>query len=118
MLRKYKNVVKRFYTGLCDVYEYKDIKVGNITKKAEEKVYEGIPCRLSYSADSKTANSDVANIVGQTIKLFLDSDIVIKSGSKIVVTQNGRTIEYKNSGEAMVYQTHQEIMLELFKGWA
>ena len=27
-------------------------------------------------------------------------------------------MEYKNSGEPAVYNTHQEIMLELWKGWA
>ena len=25
---------------------------------------------------------------------------------------------YKNSGESAVYSTHQEIILELFKGWS
>ena len=54
----------------------------------------------------------------QTIKLYIYPDINIKNGSKIIVTQNGKKQEYKNSGEPARYETHQEIMLELFKGWA
>lgn len=117
MFRKFRSAAERLYGGLCDVFEYKDIKVGNITKKSEIKVFDGIPCRLSYSNDSKTTDGVPADTAGQTIKMFLSPDIEIKAGSKLVVTQNGKTVDYKNSGEPMVYQTHQEITLEIFKVW-
>ena len=52
------------------------------------------------------------------MKLFIAPDIEVKSGSKITVTQNGVTAEYSASGEAAVYESHKEIMLELWKGWA
>ena len=39
--------------------------------------------------------------------------------SKIVVTKKNSFVEdYKNSGKPAVYDTHQEIILENFKGWA
>lgn len=113
-----KNAIESLYFGLCDIFEYKDTKITSITKKQEIKAFEGIPCRLSYSADSKTADGTAADTTTQSIKLFLSPDIDIKAGSKIIVTQNGKTVAYKNSGEPAVYQTHQEIALELFKGWA
>ena len=55
------------------------------------------------------------NLVKQGVSGFT---VHIKGGSKIVVTQNGRTQIFSSSGEAAVYPTHQEIILELFKGWA
>ena len=52
------------------------------------------------------------------IKLFISSDIVIKSGSKLTVTQTGVTTAYTGSGVPAVYPTHQETILELFESWA
>ena len=54
----------------------------------------------------------------QSVKLFLPSAIVIKEGSKITVSREGREFVYASSGVPALYPTHQEIMLELFKGWA
>lgn len=64
------------------------------------------------------AHSIKVYTVSQSVKLFISPDIVIKAGSKIIVTQHGRTTEYSNSGVPAVYPTHQEIMLTLFEGWA
>ena len=65
-----------------------------------------------------TAQSDSVNAVAQIIKLFLPPDYSISPGSKLVVTQNGVTTEYKNTGQPFIYDSHQEIELELFKEWA
>ena len=54
----------------------------------------------------------------QSVKLFLPSGIIIKEGSKITVSREGREFVYASSGVPALYPTHQEIMLELFKGWA
>jgi hypothetical protein len=48
-------------------------------------------------------------------KLFLAPEIVVKPGSKLKVTQAGRTECYVRSGEPAVYGSHQEIVLELWK---
>ena len=54
-----------------------------------------------------------AATISQGVKLFVSSDITIKPGSMLTVTQNGVTTEYTSSGVPAVYPTHQEIMLEL-----
>ena len=81
-------------------------------------VLEGQPCRLSFSSSPNTNQTDTAAQLVQTIKVFLAPEIRVQAGSKLTVTQNGVTTEYKSSGEPALYQTHQEIMLELFKEWA
>lgn len=115
-----REAIESTYIGECDVIEY--ITERNETTKRnehrEEKVLEKQKCRISFESVSNSNQSETTNNITQTIKLFISPDINIKSGSKIVVSQNGKTTEYMNSGEPARYETHQEIMLELFKGWA
>ena len=54
----------------------------------------------------------------QSLKLFLDKSVVIPPGSKIVVTQEGQTNAYAQSGPPAVYSVHQEIMLVPFERYA
>lgn len=108
------------YNGLCTVVEYQDItdEVSKISRQEEVTVIENQPCRLSFEKLNAVAQTETAAAISQGQKLFLAPEINIHDGSKIIVEQNGRTGEYSASGEPAVYPTHQEIMLELFKGWA
>lgn len=115
-----KEALQSLYLGLCDVFEYTAVKdpVTKITKYAEVKVVPAQPCRLSFSASPAVSERDGANIPKQVIKVFMDPNVQVKAGSKIVVTQNGRTTAYKNAGEPAVYTNHQEITLDIFEKWA
>jgi len=114
-----RRAIESQYTGTCTVTEHQKIKKGNgSTGFTDSVVLENEPCRLSF-ATSKSANSDeVAVSVTQSVKVFLSPDIVVKPGSKMTITQNGRAMDYKNTGKPAVYDSHQEISLELFEGWA
>lgn len=115
-----RQAVERLYTGIMTVTEHKSITdpVTKITSMQEEDVMTDIPCRISYKTISASSMQNGAAGISQSIKLFCAPEIVIAPGSKITVTQNGRTVAYKLSGEAAVYTSHQEIMLELFEEWA
>ena len=114
-----RKALEAMYDGRCDIIEYQKVKRENKSTGFQEvTVHRDIPCRRSYNAVSSANPSDMASAVTQGIKLFLASEIAVKAGSKIVVTQNGATTEYKSSGEPAVYSSHQEISLEIFKGWA
>lgn len=107
------------YEGVCTIIEYRSVK-DETTKLSEDEevvVIENQPCRLSFEKISAATQTDTAAVVSQNIKLFLAPEIRVASGSKIVVTQNGMTGEYCASGKPAVYATHQEIILELFRGW-
>lgn len=116
----YRAALESMYTGLCTITEWQDVKdpVTQITSKKEVDVLINQPCRLSYKTVTPTTQTDSPATVKQTAKLFIAPEIDVKPGSKIVVTQNGRTSEYNRSGEPAIYNHHQEIMLELFKGFA
>lgn len=125
MLQKTKMVAKKYFEKLydckCNVYEYIEVQKANKSTNFQEKlVLENQSCKVSYESISTI---DVIDNNGAktpiSTKLFISPDIKIKTGSKIVVTDNrGEVIEYKSSGKPATYDTHQEIMLELFEGWS
>jgi hypothetical protein len=92
-----------------------------VTKRiifAEADIYTDQACKLSIETITTTAESNNAAQLIQKVKLFISPDVLIPAGSKITVIQNGKTSIYEKSGEPGVFSYHQEIMLELFKGWS
>lgn len=115
-----RKAIESQYKGRCDVYEYKDVKdeVTKITSKKEVVVLKNQRCKLSYEKISSTNQSTGVGEVSMSTKLFISPDVNIKAGSKIVVTQNGVTTVFSNSGESGRFTNHQEIMLTLFERWS
>lgn len=116
----FKKAIESLFVGKCNVIEYKEVtdKDFGITEFKEIEVLSNVPCRLSYKNITNTNQTETGNAIIQTVKLFYPVDVEIKSGSKIVVTQNNITKEYKNSGEPTVYSSHKELILEVFKEWS
>ncbi|HJF36937.1 MAG TPA: hypothetical protein K8U79_13045 [Clostridium perfringens] len=116
---KIRRAKELMYIGLCTVIEYRKVKKENKSTGFEEvTVLENIPCKLSFKNISSNIETDKASVINQSISLILAPEVKINPGSKIIVTQNKIITIYKNSGESAVYSTHQEIILELFKGWS
>lgn len=119
MVRARKELEK-MYDGRCTVTEYqKYTKPNKSTGFQEVVVLSDEPCRLSFVSSPKTEPQDsYASEMTQTIKVFIAPEINVKAGSKLTITQHGVTNDYKSSGVPIVHATHQEIILELFEGWA
>lgn len=117
---RHRNAIEQMYEDKCTVIEYQSVKdpITKQTKKQEIAVLENQPCKLSFSTVRTTDDSDNAASVSQVVKLFLAPNVSIKAGSKIIVTRGEQEYVYKSSGEPNTLFTHQEIALELFKGWA
>ena len=120
MVSAVRKAVESLYNGLCDIIEYRNSTdpVTKITAAQEVQVCTAQKCRLSFKSSPPIGESQTADTVQQITKLFIAPEVEVKAGSKIVVTQNGVTKAYQRSGEPAIYETHQEIVLELFKGWA
>lgn len=118
--RMHRKAIEATYDGTCRIYGMQSVKdpVTKVTRQEEVLVQEGIPCHLSYSSTVPAAGSDTVTAVVQTIKLFLAPELVVPSGSRIEVAQQGREESYGQSGKAAVYSSHQEIQLELWKEYA
>lgn len=111
--------IESHYDAKCDIIERQSITENHITKNNQEvTVQEGKACRISFEDIYVNNETNTEAKKSQKIKLFIAPEIIIKPGSKIIVTSRNRKTTYKNSGEPAVYDTHQEIILELWKGWA
>lgn len=108
---------KYHYDGTATVSEWGKVKdrESGLTKQGEVILLENQPCYLSKERDAAADQTVSAAQVSQTVKLFISPDIQIKAGSKITVTQAGVTAMYTHSGKSTVYDTHQEILLDLFE---
>ena len=117
---KARKAIESLYLGTCTITEYQKVKKENkSTGFVESVVLENQPCRISFNTINSTTSTETgASALVQVVKLHIAPEINIKPGSKITVTQNDVTTEYQNSGEPAHYVTHQEIMLEHFKGWS
>lgn len=119
MVNAQRKALERLWKDRCTVYHRVKVKdpISKLTDSKEMPLLQDQPCKLSFETLT-SSNGDPVATVSQSVKLFISPDVVIKAGSKIIVTQHGRTTEYSNSGVPAVYPTHQEIMLTLFNGWA
>ena len=117
---KARKAVESLYDGTATIIEHQKVKKENkSTGFKDVTVLEEQPCRLSYSTITDTSpNENESSSVVQVTKLFIAPEVIIKTGSKVIVTQHDVSTEYKSSGQPAIYQTHQEIILELFKGWS
>jgi hypothetical protein len=108
------------YDGLCTVTEHQKVKDerSKLIDFKDVVVLEDQPCKLSFSTITTANQTESAAELRQTTKLFISPDVTIRNGSKITVTQGGVTTDYTCSGVPATYDTHQEIVLDLFERWA
>ncbi|WP_461039696.1 hypothetical protein [Tepidimicrobium xylanilyticum] len=111
-----RKAIESQYKGLCTIYEYTEIEdpdTGEAIVSPEPiPVHENIPCKLSKKTIAPASEAEVANTIKYEPVLFISSDIEVKAGSIIEVTQHGVTRKFIRSGEPFVYETHQEIVLQ------
>lgn len=110
-----RKAIEDRYKGLCDILEKRKVKdeVTKATVLRDRVVLSNQPCRLSYSSSGTANQTDTISNIEQTIKVFIAPEIKIAPGSKLRITQNGITTDYISSGVPAVYETHQEVPLEL-----
>ena len=110
-----RKAIESRYKGFCDILEKRKVKdeVTKATVLKDIAVLSNQPCRLSYSSSGTANQTDTVSNIEQTIKLFIAPEIKIAPGSKLRITQNGITTDYISSGVPAVYETHQEVSLEL-----
>lgn len=119
MKNRVRKAIERLYDDTCTVtvkQEYE--KENGATGFKETVVLENEPCHLSFSSATSTKEGEVAATVSQVTELFISPDVNIAPGSKITVFHNGTTTDYTRSGKSDLYNSHQQIILELWKGWS
>jgi len=108
-----RQIMERTYNGRMDVYGYVDVETDyGETKQERQLLMQEIPCALSQYQLRPASHSDSHSQRNYQAKLFVAPDIRIAAGSDIEVRQDGMTYTFAYSGEAFVYSSHQEIMIE------
>lgn len=118
-IERARKVIEKTYTDRCTVLckeEYQKANGATAFRNVEQ--YKDKPCRLSFKIIASDTQDHMLPKVQQSIKLFIAPDIEIKAGSIIRITRENITKEYKQSGEAAIFPTHQEIVLDLAKEYA
>lgn len=114
-----RKAIESMYIGTCTITEHQKVKKENKSTGFQDVVVlENQPCKLSFEKITNTNPTETAALLVQTAKVLIAPEIQTKPGSKLTITQNGVTTEFKNSGEPAMFGTHQEIIIELFKGWS
>lgn len=115
MVKGHQNALQQLWVGLCDVYTTQTAENPDTGRDVTTEVLwlQNEPCRLSHSSVSTTSENNGAAQTQQVIKLFISKDVVIPPGSKLNITQCGKTAVYVDAGVAAVYSYHQEIVLNL-----
>lgn len=118
--KMHRTMIEQTYDGTCSIYQMVHEKDPDtrVTKQQERQMASGILCHLSFSGTLSADAGETVTTVQQTIRLFLNPEQEIPPGCRIEVSQQGRTESYGESGKAAVYSSHQEIVLELWKGYA
>lgn len=109
--------IERMYRGKLTIHEWTLVTdpVTHISSEVETITVEDQPCLLSNTSTAPTTSSDGVPSVTKVTKIFVAPDIIIKEGSKLVVTQDNITNTYERSGIPSVYPTHQEVSVNLME---
>ena len=122
----YKQQIEKLYTDVCTVWanvKTQDPK-SKITKTKFTKVYENIPCRMSFGTFVRPSGDEVTSNLTLSVVLFLSPKYDIKAGSEFKVERNvigadePKVMKLKNSSPPYIYSTHQEITCSILEDYA
>lgn len=110
---EHRAAIEELYTGVCSITNREATVVDGISETENVEICKDEPCRLSYKSFPQSVDGDEEYKSYQQVKLFISPELDIPKGSRIVVTQAGKTQYFVASGIPAVYDTHQEISLEV-----
>ncbi len=122
----HKKQIETLYTDVCTVWgnvKTQDPK-SKITKAEFTKVYEDVPCRMSFGTFVRPAGDEVTSNLTLSVVLFLSPEYNIKAGSEFEVKRNvigsdePKIVKLKNSAPPYIYPTHQEITCSILEDYA
>ena len=116
--------LERLWTDKATITQYGKVTdpETKITEFQETPLLNEVPCKLSFKTLTSSDGEPVAPLQ-QAVKLMLSPDVTIPPGCKVTVERptgenTYQTFVFQSSGKPGVFHNHQEIMLELFRGWA
>ena len=119
IFQKVKEVLTSFYDAVCQIQQCSTVSGKDVADRLNWRMaWENVPCHLDFDVIHPVVEGQQGALVHLDGILFVDSDIKIFPGSRILVYQDNQTWVFESSGEPAVYQTHQEVPLRLAEMWA
>lgn len=120
MVSARRKALEKLWRGTCDVIGWDEVEdpITHVTTHGEVTIHESLKCKLSHEKLTSASNTGGPAVITKQVKLSLGNEYDIPAGCKIVVTQDNVTAEYARSGDPAIFMDHQEIVLELFRGYA
>lgn len=112
-----RSAVESLYFDTATIIEYREVfnPEDGSTGVEEVVLCENQPCKVSHTSARQAYDGAAADSIRLISKLFISPDLEVRAGSKIIVTRNGASTVYKNSGEPARYYNHQEITIETWE---
>ena len=107
----HRKAVERQYRGKMWVSEMEDAEIDGEDLQEPKEVLTDLPCYLQRSQIKVANPTESHSAVAYNLKLIYAPGIQIKAGSRVKVMQDGIIMEFKHSGEAFPYPTHNEIII-------
>ncbi len=108
-----RQIIESTYNGRMDVYCFEDVTTSwGETRQEKVLLYSDMPCALSQYHLRPAAHGDSHSQRDYQAKLFAPPDMALPAGCDVEVRQHGMTYLFKYSGDAFIYPSHQEIMVE------
>ena len=110
-----REVFESFYSGRCTIYtiEHKENPATGYHEPVKNIVVENEPCRITRQS-SRPAQQEKTRLPEEfrdTVNLMIRPEIDIPPGSTMVVTFNGHTYKYRETGDTQMYSDHQTIKM-------
>lgn len=112
-----KDAILSLFGGECDVYNaVESVDENGVSSEEWSLVQSGIKCRLVFGgaenyAALKNAGSDLhKNRFIANLRVFMPPETEVKTGSRLVVRQNGEEYRLRCTSRGALYGCHREIM--------
>ena len=105
------SALQRLWKDRMDIYRWKDVVDGGITKQKKEKIHENVKCHYSKGGLADIGEDGTPMLItSHTLFCSLDTDL--QEGDEVIVTQrNGKQVTL-TVGEGFPYSTHQEFSVK------
>lgn len=103
------DILASTYFDTCTVYRPIPAVIDGYDDFTFQKVYENIPCALSYRG---MASADLESVqdINFLASLMVRPEIIIEAGDEIEVVQMGRMLKFR-ANEGAFYPSHNNIPL-------
>lgn len=114
---RYRKTLERHYTERADVLAERLVEnpLTGLSRPKWTVAAKDIPCRVSRLSLGSSGTNPLPE-AGERIKLFAPPDVRIPPGSRIRILKDGRETVYRHAGQATLYGSDQEIILERMEG--